>query len=377
MKNLIICILFCLSACKMTQGPQPNPNYSLISTEVLPGNKVAFRIYAPEANKVALRSGDIPDDVKIVLERDSQGIWEGIWSDPLPGAYGYNFVVDGVNVYDPKASTARETTAILMVTSGDDFFAMKEDVPHGAISQRYYYSETLNQMRRLHVWTPAGMELSDEALPVLYLIHGGAGFDNSWSTLGCAGNILDNLLAEGKIEPMIVVMPNGTIKAEKLLDRLPIFNKDLMTGIIPFIESNYDVYTDAEQRAIMGLSMGGLETLEAAMYNYNDFDYICPLSSGWWISDSWAQERSETDNKELRATHLKEIAADFNQSVKLLFFTQGGPEDLAYENGMETLKLFDEAGIKYQYSESPGGHEWIVWRKNLMDLAPLLFKSCR
>lgn len=204
----------------------------------------------------------------------------------------------------------------------------------------------------------------------MYLIHGGGDTDNAWSTIGCAGNIL----AEGKIKPMIVVMPNGTIESNKLLDRVPIFKDDLITGIIPFIESNYNVYTDATHRAIMGLSMGGLETLETITSHYDDFAYIGVLSSGWWIGDTWAKKRGMTDNKEKRAAHLKKIATDFNRSVKLFYFTQGGPEDIAYDNGMETLKLFDAAGIKYKNSEAPGSHTWMVWRKNLWEMSPLLFK---
>lgn len=372
MKKLIFGILFCLSTYTIAQ--QPQPNQSLISTEVLPGNQVAFRIYAPNAVSVGLRSDDKWD--KIEFKKDSLGVWEGIWTNVKPGAYRYRFVVDGVNVYDPKALAATENPALFMMTSGDDFFAMKENVPHGAISQRYYYSETLQQTRRLHVWTPPGFELSNTKFPVFYLIHGGGDTDISWSRIGCAGNILDNLLEEGKIKPMIVVMPNGRIEtgSDTYLGRVPIFKEDLMKGIIPFIESNYNVYTDGANRAIMGLSFGGLETLEAVTSNYNDFGYIGVLSSGWWISDTWAEKRGMKDNKALRAEILKNISTDFNKSVKMLYFTQGGPEDLAYDNGMETLKLFDEAGIKYTYSESPGGHTWMVWRKNLWELAPLLFK---
>jgi enterochelin esterase-like enzyme len=349
-------------------------NDSLISTEVLPGNQVAFRIYAPEAKKVDLRSDDKWDPIE--FKKDYRGVWEGVWPDVVPGAYRYRFMVDGLAVNDPKDPSTRENVSVFKMTSGDDFFSMKDDVPHGAIARRYYYSETVKTTRRLHVWTPAGYERSKKKLPVLYLIHGGGDVDNAWSSIGCAGNILDNLLAEGKIEPMIVVMPNGNIKLEKpsMLGALPVFKDDLMKGIIPFVESNYKVYTDASHRAIMGLSMGGLETLEMALYHFEDFDYICPLSSGWWISENWAERRIELDDAALRATRLAEIADDFNKTVKLVYFTQGGPEDLAYENGQETMKLFDEAGIKYKYSERPGGHTWMVWRQDLRDLAPLLFK---
>jgi len=367
-KTLIILVISFLGT-HLTAQPQ---HLNFKSTEVLPNNQVAFRIYAPKAEKVTLRS-DFKGG-KLEFRKDSLGVWEGIFSDVQPGAYRYRFVVDDVILFDPKSSSATEAGSIFMMTSGDDFFAMKEEVPHGAITHRYYYSKTLNQMRRLQVWTPPGFELSNEKLPVLYLISGGGDTDNAWPTIGCAGNILDNLLAEDKIKPMLVVMPNGYFENKKTLDRVPLLKDDMMTGIIPFIESNYNVYSDASRRAIMGLSLGGLQTLEVAMYHYNEFDYICPLSSGWWISDSWEKKRGIIDNIEQRAAHLKKISTDFNKSVKLVFFTQGGPEDLAYDNGMETMKLFDKVGIKYKYSERPGGHSWPVWRKDLRDLAPLLFK---
>ena len=372
MRIRILFGLWCLCSCFISIAQSSSPKNSLISMEVLSEDQVAFRIYAPSAQEVKLKSDDMWD--KIDFDKDDRGVWEGIWSDARPGAFRYHFVVDGIDVYDPKGPSTKDNTSILMMTSGSDFFAMKKDVAHGGITQRYYYSETLEEMRRLHVWTPAGFEQSNEQLPVLYLIHGGGDTDMAWPTVGCAGNILDNLLDEGKIKPMIVVMPNGTVERENILDRVPMFKEDLMTDIIPFVESNYDVHSDAEHRAIMGLSMGGLETLEAITFHHGDFAYIGVLSSGWWISDTWAKKRGKVDDREARAKQLETIADDFNKSVRLLYFTQGGPEDLAYDNGMETQKLFNGAGIKYQYSESPGGHTWVVWRKNLWDIAPLLFK---
>ncbi|WP_458008615.1 sialate O-acetylesterase [Flavobacterium sp. PL002] len=353
-------------------GEKTNPNKSLISTEILPNNNVAFRIYAPNAKTVNLHSDDKWD--KVNFTKNEEGIWEGIWDNVMPGVYSYKFIVDGVEVQDSKAISIQDNVPIIKVTNGNNFFSMKDDVPHGGLTKRYYYSKVLKKTRRLQVWTPAGFEKSNKKLPVLYLIHGGGGSDTSWSNIGCANDILDNLLAEGKIDPMIVVMPNGSIETENGLGKVPLFKEDLMTNIIPFIESNYRVLKDSKHRAIMGLSMGGLETLEAAAYHYKDFDYIGVLSSGWWISNSWKEKRGTIDDKEKRAAHLKQIANDFNKSVKLLYFTQGGKEGIAYENGMETQKLFDAAGINYKYSESPGGHTWMVWRKNLWDLAPLLFK---
>lgn len=150
----------------------------------------------------------------------------------------------------------------------------------------------------------------------------------------------------------------------------------MITDIIPFVESNYNVQSDAKNRAIMGLSFGGLETLEAATYHYEMFDYVVALSSGWWLSSEWEKKRGKSwmDDKAERVAQMSKIAKDFNKSVKLMYFTQGGREDIAYQNGVETMKIFDKAGINFKYSESPGGHTWKVWRKNLTDIAPLLFK---
>ena len=144
------------------------------------------------------------------------------------------------------------------------------------------------------------------------------------------------------------------------------FAKYLMNDIIPFIEANYPVLTDKDHRALAGLSMGGLETLEVGLDHYHHFGYLWVLSSGWFATD--------TDNYAKKAVYLKKIAADFNKTVRQLYFTQGGPEDIAYKNGQAMLKLFDAAGIKYEYSEMPGGHTWYVWRHDLYNMAQQLFK---
>lgn len=366
MKNtVLIMVALFFATTSMAQWNRPRtPNDSLVSAEVLPGNKVAFRIYAPQATKVEL-AGDIWNaNTKFV--KDARGVWEGIMENIVPGAYRYHFIVDGVRVYDPKAPEAPETSAILRIAAtGNEFFSMK-NVPHGAMAQRYYHSKSLDTTRRLHVWTPAGYEKSVDKLPVLYLIHGGGDTDNSWPGVGCAGLILDNLMAEGKIKPMIVVMPNGSVQSESLEGGVPLFIKDLMNDIIPYIEDNYRVLTDKDSRALAGLSMGGLEALEAGLDNYHKFGYLWILSSGWFAND--------TKKYEERGAYLKKIAPDFNKTVRQLVFTQGGPEDIAYNNCKEMLKLFDAAGVKYQYSEAPGGHSWYTWRNDLYNLAQKIFK---
>lgn len=366
MKSTLLSIAaLCFATTAMAQWGFPKTaNDSLTSTEVLSGNKVALRIYAPQAKEVEI-GGDIWG-AKVDFVKDSRGVWEGVLENVVPGAYRYHFLVDGVKVYDPKAPEAAETSALLRVQpTGDDFFAMK-NVPHGAMAERYYHSKSLDTMRRMHVWTPAGYETSAEKLPVLYLIHGGGDTDKSWPTVGCAGAILDNLLAEGKMKPMIVVMPNGSVSKASLEGGVTLFAEDLMNDIVPYIESNYRVLADKDNRALAGLSMGGMATLEAGLNNYKMFGYLWVLSSGWFAND--------TKTYEVKGAYLKKIAKDFNKTVRALHFTQGGPEDIAYNNCKEMLKLFDAAGVKYQYSEAPGGHSWYTWRNDLYNLVQLLFK---
>ena len=232
-------------------------------------------------------------------------------------------------------------------------------MPHGAVATVYYKSSTFNNTRRCHVWTPAGYEKGNQKLPVLYLIHGGGDNDYAWPNVGSAGNILDNLLAEGKMVPMVVVMPNGSVNTD-------LFTDDMMNDLIPYVESHYNVYTDKDHRALAGLSMGGLETLNVSLLHYNSFAYVFPLSTGWF-----------TTSKDLYAKwepYLKEHAAAMNKSFKIYKFYMGGEEDIAYQNCIATREAFTKAGVKHEYSSMPGGHTWHVWRHNLHDFAPLLFK---
>ncbi len=362
MKNKILILTLCAAACVTAQPqfqmPKPTVGDTLTSISVSPDRTVTFRIFAPDAKKIAV-SCDYWNPKGVEFTKADNGVWEGQLANVPAGSYRYSFAVDGVTVRDPRtAEASADRPTFIVDPSGDSFFEMK-NVPHGAVSQVYYQSKTMNTTRRMHVWTPAGYNKMTGKLPVLYLIHGGGDNDKAWPGVGCANFILDNLLAEGKIAPMIVVMPNGSIDVNKFAD-------DMMNDIIPYVESNYNVYTDKDHRALMGLSMGGLEVLTTGLNNYKSFGYLCVLSSGWF--------KNQQDVLNERGAYLKKIGADFNKTVKLLTFTQGGPEDIAYENCKNMLKLFDAAGIKYEFSEMPGGHSWLVWRNNLKDLAPRLFK---
>ena len=362
-RNLLIAAALLLNTTIIiAQWNRPStPNDSLISTEVLDDGNVVFRIYAPEANEVSVGGDAIPWGQNIEGVKAENGVWSFTVPGIKTGTYRYHFVVDGVRVYDPKAPAASETSALLdVLPDGEkEFFALREDIPHGALSSIQYYSTTTSSMRRMHVWTPPGYNVRNQKLPVFYLIHGGGDSDLAWPTVGRAGYIMDNLLSEGKCKEMIVVFPDGGMDVS-------LFVKDFVNDLIPYIEANYNVYKDADNRAVAGLSMGGLEVLESFMAYPEMFAYINVMSSGWFANN---QEMFDNGDK-----RLAEIAPALNETVKILLFTQGGPEDIAYNNGKEMLKVFDKNKIKYEFSEMPGGHSWYVWRHDLYNFAPRLFK---
>lgn len=341
----------------------PTPNDTLKSVQVLPGGDVVLQIYAPEAENVSVAGDIIPwgQQESIKSKKTDNGVWSFVIPKVKAGTYRYHFVVDGVQVYDPKAPDAYETSALIDVLPAgeNEFFALRKDVPHGAMAEIYYYSDVTGSMRTMHIWTPPGYNAKNNKLPVFYLIHGGGDSDMAWPNVGRAGFIMDNLLSEGLCKEMIVVMPDGGMDTKA-------FTKELGEIIIPYVESNYNVYTDADHRALAGLSMGGLETLDAFMTYPDKFAYINVMSSGWFANNT---EMFEENDK-----RLGEVAPTLKETVKYLIFTTGGPEDIAYENNKKVLEVFDKYGIKYTSTEMPGGHTWYVWRNDLKNFAPRLFK---
>lgn len=346
---------------------QRTPNDTLRSVRVLPDGDVLFSIYAPDAKNVGLTGDIMPWGQQIVPEKQDNGVWTIRIPDVAPGLYRYHFVVDGVQVYDPRSETTTQNSALAVVEpDGAEFFSYDKDIPHGSMAVRSYYSTVIGEVRTMRVWTPAGYEKDCPKLPVLYLVHGGGDTDTSWPTVGAAGEILDRLLAEGKMEPMIVVMPNGTIHTDDLQGEVPVFAEDMTECIIPFIESNYNVIADKDHRAMAGLSMGGMETLETAFRNIDLFSYVYVLSSSFAPGADPAAEAARLGVP----GNVEKINASFRQFV----FTQGGPTDIAYQNGINTRNELEKLGVKFEYNEVEGGHSWIAWRQNLYDLAQRIFK---
>jgi enterochelin esterase-like enzyme len=241
-------------------------------------------------------------------------------------------------------------------------------VPHGEIRIKRYFSAVYNKWRQFYIYTPAGYDNNNGKYPVLYILHGGGEDERGWATQGKTDLILDNLIAEKKAKPMLVVMPDGNVDMPGFGENsLKMFEAELKQCIIPFVEKNYRAETDSKNRALAGLSMGGIQTLYVGVNNTQLFSYLGVFSSGWIIPMLSTIADAQYD-------FMKKNVDKINSSINLFWISVGGKEDIAYNNCQTMIKKFDDMKIKYVYSEYPGGHTWPVWRNNLFKFAPLLFK---
>lgn len=353
------------------------------SPEVSEDRRITFRILAPKAEAVRLTGSDIPGNFQgAEMTKDTNDIWQITLGPIEPGAYRYNFNMDGVSVIDPRnpaTSESNSNTWSLVYVPGSDFMDTK-DVPHGAVAEVIYYSKALKRFRRMHVYTPPGYESGKGKYPVFYLLHGAFDCDDSWTSIGRASFIMDNLIAAGKAKPMVVVMPAGHTgpfmfgRRQGDSSRPPVdeFMQDFLNDIMPYIEKNYRVYTDQKNSAIAGLSMGGGQTLNIVISNLEKFGYVGVFSSGVFgitgrgpgatAGPTWEERNKEAlDNAELK------------KGLHLLWFATGR-EDFLIQTSQGTVDVLRKHKFDVVYNETPGGHTWINWRNYLNDFAPQLFK---
>jgi len=370
----------------MAQGPQ------VTSPVVHEDSTVSFSILAPEAKTVRLGGTDIPPAktegeepanpmaafMGRPMAKGEKGVWELTVGPLAPGAYRYHFVVDGVNVVDPRnpaTSESNENVWSLVYVPGADFMETK-DVPRGAVAEITYYSTALQRFRRMHVYTPPGYESGKGRFPVLYLLHGAFDCDDSWTTVGRAGFILDNLVAEGKAEPMVVVMPAGHTGRFHFGMSLSMddFVADFTRDVMPWIESHYRVLADRGHRALAGLSMGGAQTLEIAMTNLKDFGFLGVFSSGVFgiTGRGPGALPDEPPWEERHAKALDDAAA--REGLQLFWFSTG-KDDFVLETSRATVAMLRKHGFEVTYQESEGGHTWKNWREYLHEFAPQLFRQ--
>jgi len=335
--------------------------------QILPNGRAIFRLKAPEAQKVQLDLVKKYDMVK-----DEQGVWEIITDSLSEGFHYYSLIIDGVAVADPASETfygmGRMASGIEVPFSGDDYYTVK-DILHGEIRIKRYYSTVFNTWRQFYIYTPPGYDANpNEKYPVLYILHGGGEDERGWATQGKTDLILDNLIAVKKAKPMLVVIPDGNVEMPGFGEQtLKIFEAELKRCIIPFVEKNYRVKTESKNRALAGLSMGGIQTLYVGINNSDLFSYLGVFSSGWIMP-------MQKDIADAQYEFTKNNLSRIKSNLKLLWIAMGGKEDIAYNNCQIMLAKFDELNIKYTYSEYPGGHTWPVWRNNLFNFAQLLFR---
>jgi enterochelin esterase family protein len=366
---------------------QPTPNDTLVSPEPLPDHRVVFRIYAPKASEVTL-SGDMQATYEPVkLEKDDTGAWSATVGPLRPDYYSYSFTVDGVRTLDPKNALIKQGVSSLdnmfLVPGAEAAFEENRTVPHGEIRQAWYQSSTLNMQRRMHIYTPPGYDAGKDRYPVFYLLHGGGDEDSGWSTIGRAGFILDNLIAERKAKPMIVVMPNGSLPMPANLPRFvpgttpspefmaamvaaqARFTSELTADVIPFVEKNYRTVANPQNRALAGLSMGGGQTLASLIASPDKFSYVAIWSAGINL-------QRYPDFEQKNAPFL-DSAGKLNQQLKLLSI-RVGDKDFALEGSKSLAELLKKKGINHELNIGGGGHTWLNWRQYLDELAPRLFK---
>jgi enterochelin esterase-like enzyme len=337
--------------------------------QILPDHRVVFRMKAPNAQKVQVDLGK-----KYNMVKDTAGFWSVTTDSIGKGFHYYSLLIDGVALADPASETfygmGRMASGIEIPYRGGSYYALR-DVPHGDISIKRYWSKASNSWREMYIYRPPGYDRSVEKYPVLYLLHGGGEDQRGWATQGKTNLVLDNLMAEGKAKPMLIVMLDGNMGGSGGIagfneNALKMFENELKIGAIPFVEDNFRVNAGAQHRALAGLSMGGLQTLYAGLKNTDMFNYLGVFSSGWFAN-----------NNSLSGPHyefVKANATTVNQNLKQFWISMGGEEDIAYKNCKVMLSKYDELGIKYQYSEYPGGHTWPVWRHDLYQFSQLLFR---
>jgi enterochelin esterase family protein len=344
---------------------------------------VTFRLVAPKAEAVKLSGGDMPGvgqgkEMKKVTIGTNE-VWEVKMENVKPGYYRYNFNVDGLAVIDPRNSATSESNNNVwsfVGVPGADFMDTQQ-VPHGAVSEVTYYSSTLKRFRRMHVYTPPGYESGAGKFPVFYLLHGASDSDDSWTSVGRAGIILDNLIAAKKAKPMLVVMPAGHTGPFRMGGPRPAvdeFNEDFLKDIVPHIEKTYRVHTDRQNRALAGLSMGGGQTLNIGVPNLEKFAYLGVYSSGVFGITGRGRDGRPVEGPPFEERHKAVLDdAKLKEGLKLFWFATG-KDDFLLETSRATVEMFKQHNFDVTYKETEGGHTWIVWREYLNEFAPQLFQ---
>ena len=365
----------------------------IISPEILPDNKVTFRVYAKDAQKITV-SGEWQAGFGASQElvKNDTGLFVLTVGPLAPELYGYSFSVDGVGALDGnnpqvRRDGTRYQNFFIVPGPESDLYFQKNGIPHGTVSKVWYNSRVIGIDRRVYVYTPASYEGGSMKYPVFYLLHGAGGDEDAWTNMGRAAQILDNLIAHGKAKPMIVVMTNGNANqagAQNDVPALPAaqgeegmaaymrlagkFEEHLVKDLIPFIEQNYRTLTGRDTRAIAGLSMGGMHTQTITNDNPGMFGYIGVFSMGFMTMGPQNQDAAKIEAERIAKLEV------LKSSGQKLYWIACGKDDFLYNSVVTMREAYDKIGFKYIYRESTGGHTWTNWRIYLSEFAPMLFK---
>lgn len=369
----------------------------VVSPEIHDNNTVTFRLKAPKAVKVQV-TGDFLPTQKIKtpfgefdgpgvadLKEGKDGVWEFTTPEPLkPELYSYSFIVNDLKIMDPSnVYMIRDVASVtnVFIIGGDraDLYKVNK-VPHGTVRRMWYDSPTLGINRRLTVYTPAGYETSGKRYPVFYLLHGMGGDEEAWIALGRTSQILDNLIAQGKAKPMIVVMTNGNVAQEaapgesslgfaapnmQLPKTMEGSFEAAFPDVVKFIDKNFRTVANKKNRAIAGLSMGGFHSMHISKQYPDMFDYVGLFSAAIMPNKDVKSPVYEDIEGKLKVQFAKKPA---------LYWIAIGKTDFLYKANEDYRKMLDEKGYKYSYYETGEGHIWKNWRIYLTEFAPQLFK---
>lgn len=362
-------------------------NSEIASPEISDEGVVTFRLFAPDAQNVQLTGSCVSTAQPLV--KDEDGLWSWTSEGPLKSdLYIYNFVVDGVRTTDPNnAYTIRDVSYVFsyfIVEHGKADYYRAQNVPHGSLSKVWYESEFLGTQRRMTIYTPPGYEDSKDKYPVLYLLHGMGGDEDAWSTLGRVQYIMDNMIAEGRATPMIVVMPNGNTDRHDATpgeDGLGLF-KPYPSGafdtsfeghfgdVIQYVDTHYRTIRKKSGRAIAGLSMGGLHSNMVSVNYPQTFDYVGLFSPA--TPNDRVRQNPDFKAPQMYEQYDLKLSKLFRNGVKV-YYLAIGRDDFLYESNRTFRRKLDDIGARYVYVESDGGHTWTNWRDYLTDFVSRIF----
>lgn len=353
----------------------------LTSPEILSDNSVVVRLYAPQAQSVVLKCGFV-DGGRVDMTRNDDGVWE-YRSEPLASElYCYRFSIDGMaDMVDPSSSYVMRDVGTLMsyfIIAGDKgSLYSPQAVKHGTLS-RVWAEVSDGRERRMTVYTPAGYEQSKRKYPVLYLLHGMGGDEEAWVATGRVQEIMDNLIAEGKAEPMIVVMTNGCTKhvaapgyseegmwSPYMSGSMDGSFEKMFPSVVEWVDKHYRTIAKPEMRAIAGLSMGGFHSMQISKEYPTMFDYVGLFSAAIFRGEEGVATYDDLEAK---------LERQFSDKPQLYWIAIGSG-DFLYDENVKYRELLDKLGCEYVYRESTGGHEWRNWRIYLTEFAQMLFKK--